>query len=216
MSSTSARNFSDPDTLSSNSIDSLREQLCLVNQRIDEVQKTPKDERCACRGSPPRFSLHPRNSRCTYSITLSSPVAGGVRCEYPDHNDALVVTTRIANAYVRRIMIDIGSSVDILYLDAFHKLGMTNRDLAPMTSTLTGFTDDAITPVGIATLPMTFGNEPRTKTLMVHFMVVDLPSAYNMIIGQPTLNKLRVVVSIYHRSMKFPTNASLGEIKSDP
>ncbi|RZS16969.1 hypothetical protein BHM03_00049055 [Ensete ventricosum] len=49
---------------------------------------------------------------------------------------------------------------------------MTNRDLIPMTSTLTGFTGDAITPVGITTLPMTFDDEPRTKT----FMVVELPS----------------------------------------
>ncbi|RZR73456.1 hypothetical protein BHM03_00024573 [Ensete ventricosum] len=106
--------------------------------------------------------------------------------EYPDHNDALVVTTCIANPCVRRIMINTGSSADILYLDAFHKLGMTNRGLAPMTSTLTGFTGDVITPVGVATLPMTFGDEPRTKTLMVHFMVVDLPSVYNVIIRRPT------------------------------
>ncbi|RZR79586.1 hypothetical protein BHM03_00005320 [Ensete ventricosum] len=79
-----------------------------------------------------------------------------------------------------------------------------------------GFTGDAITPVGIATLPMTFDDEPRTKTLMVHFMVVDLPSAYNVIIGRSTLNKLRAIVSIYHRSMKFPTSTGPGEIKSDP
>ncbi|RRT67460.1 hypothetical protein B296_00015549 [Ensete ventricosum] len=113
---------------------------------------------------------------------------------------------RITNAYGRRIMIDKGSSTDILYLDAFHKLGMTNRDLILMTSTLTGFTGDTITLVGVATLLVTFGDEPRTKTLMVHFMVVDLPSAYNAIIGRPTLNKLRAVVSTYHRSIKFLTS----------
>ncbi|RRT60843.1 hypothetical protein B296_00022859 [Ensete ventricosum] len=135
--------------------------------------------------------------------------------EYPDHDDDLVITPCIANACVRRIMIDIVSSTDILYIDSFHKLGMTNRDLAPMTSTLTRFTGDAITPIGVATLPVTFGEEPRTKTIMVHFMVVDLPSAYNVIIGQPTLNKLRVIVSTYHRSIKFSTSASPGEIKSD-
>ncbi|RWV91559.1 hypothetical protein GW17_00046149 [Ensete ventricosum] len=56
----------------------------------------------------------------------------------------------------------------------------------------------------------------RTKTLMVPFMVVDLPSAYNVIIKRPTLNKLRVVVSTYYRSMKFPTSIRPGEIKSDP
>ncbi|RRT64749.1 hypothetical protein B296_00011705 [Ensete ventricosum] len=72
----------------------------------------------------------------------------------------------IANAYIRRIMIDTWSSTDILYLDAFHKLGMTNRDLIPMTSTLIRFTNDAIILEGVATLPITFGDEPRTKILM--------------------------------------------------
>ncbi|RWW07835.1 hypothetical protein BHE74_00024113 [Ensete ventricosum] len=83
--------------------------------------------------------------------------------------------TRIANAHVRRIMIDTGSSVDILYLDAFQKLRMTKRDLIPMASTLTRFTRDVKTLVGVAILPMTFSDEPRTKTFIVPFMVVDLP-----------------------------------------
>ncbi|RRT58252.1 hypothetical protein B296_00034281 [Ensete ventricosum] len=123
---------------------------------------------------------------------------------------------RIVNARIRRIMIDTGSSVDILYLNAFQKLGMTNRDLIPMTSTLTGFTGDTITPVGVATLPMTFCNEPRTKTFMVPFMVVDILSAYNVIIRRPTLNKLKAVVSTYHRSMKFSTSGGPREIRSNP
>ncbi|RRT69639.1 hypothetical protein B296_00036608 [Ensete ventricosum] len=70
--------------------------------------------------------------------------------------------------------------------------------------------------MGIATLPMTFSDEPRTKTFMVPFMMVDFPFAYNAIIGRPTLNKLKVVVSTYHRSMKFPTSAGLEEVRSDP
>ncbi|RWV95831.1 hypothetical protein GW17_00041509 [Ensete ventricosum] len=96
------------------------------------------------------------------------------------------------------------------------KLGRTNEDLTPMISTLTGFTRDAIAPAGIATLPMTFDDEPRTKTLIVSFMVVELPLAYNVIIGRLTLNKLRAVISTYHHSMKFPTNAGAGEVRNDP
>ncbi|RRT36102.1 hypothetical protein B296_00055132 [Ensete ventricosum] len=84
-----------------------------------------------------------------------------------------------------------------------------------MTLTLTGFTGDAIAPIGIVTFPVTFGDEPRTKTLMVPFMVVELPLAYNVIIDQPTLSKLRVIVSMYHRSIKFPTNAGAREARSD-
>ncbi|RRT55106.1 hypothetical protein B296_00048714 [Ensete ventricosum] len=131
--------------------------------------------------------------------------------EYPGHDDALVISARIANTHVKHIMIDTGSSADILYFDAFQKLGITL-----MTSTLIGFTIDAITPVGITTLPMTFDEELRTKTLVISFMVVELPSAYNMIIDRSTLNKLRAIVSTYHRSIKFPTNVRVGEVKSDP
>ncbi|RWW49447.1 hypothetical protein BHE74_00044388 [Ensete ventricosum] len=67
----------------------------------------------------------------------------------------------------------------------------------------------------MTTLPLTIGEEPRTKTVMVVFMVVDLPSAYNAIIGRPTLNRLRAVVSIFHHSMKFPTDAGVSEARSD-
>ncbi|RZS16052.1 hypothetical protein BHM03_00047994 [Ensete ventricosum] len=108
-------------------------------------------------------------------------------------------------------MIDIGSYANILYFDAFKKLNMTKRNLTPMTSILIGFTGDAITPICVATLPMTFDDEPRTKTLMVPFKVVELPSAYNVIIGRPTLNKLRVVISSYHHSMKFPNSIGARE-----
>ncbi|KAJ8479512.1 hypothetical protein OPV22_023239 [Ensete ventricosum] len=122
----------------------------------------------------------------------------------------------MANAYVKRVMIDTRSSADILYFDAFQRLGLTDLDLAPLTSTLTGFTGDSVSPLGATTIPVTFGGEPRSKTPLVSFMVVKLPSAYNAIIGLPTLNRLRAVVSTYHRILKFPTRTRVGEVRSDP
>ncbi|RWW12381.1 hypothetical protein BHE74_00003755 [Ensete ventricosum] len=117
---------------------------------------------------------------------------------YPDHNDTLVISARVTNAQVKRIMVDTGSSADILYFDAFQKLGLTNKDLLPVASTLTGFTGDSISPIGTMTLPIIIGGDPRSKMLMVSFIMVGLPSAYNAIISRLTLNKLRVVVSIYY------------------
>ncbi|RRT62593.1 hypothetical protein B296_00012627 [Ensete ventricosum] len=141
-----------------------------------------------CRGHLDRFIRKPGKP----SLHLKGPVerqidviVGGLtsKSEYLDHDDALVITARIANALVKRTMIDTGSSIDILYFDTYLKLGMTNQDLNSMTSILTWLSRDTITPAGIATLLMTFSDEPRTKTLMVPFMVVELLSAYNMIIG---------------------------------
>ncbi|RRT80479.1 hypothetical protein B296_00023683 [Ensete ventricosum] len=111
--------------------------------------------------------------------------------EYPDHNDALVVLVCIANAKVKRIMIDIGSSINVLYFDAFHKLGLTTIDLSPMSSTLIGFTGDFIAPLGMIILPVIIEQEPRSKTMMVTFMVVNFSSAYNIILSRSILNKFR-------------------------
>ncbi|RRT40879.1 hypothetical protein B296_00045273 [Ensete ventricosum] len=124
--------------------------------------------------------------------------------EHSPNDDALVISLRMSNAYVKRVMIDTGSSADILYFDAFQRLGLTDRDLAPLTSTLTGFTGDSVSPLGTTMIPVTFGGEPRSKTLLVLFMVVKLSSAYNAIIERPTLNRLRVVVSTFLRQDEAP------------
>ncbi|RWW04418.1 hypothetical protein BHE74_00000737 [Ensete ventricosum] len=125
--------------------------------------------------------------------------------EYPDHNNTLVVSVRIANAMVKRVMVDIGSSADVLYFDAFQKLSLIKKDLNPMASTLIGFIEDSIYPLGTTTLSITIRKEHRSKTVMVIVMVVGLPSAYNVILDRLTLNKLRVVISTCHQTMKFST-----------
>ncbi|RRT68489.1 hypothetical protein B296_00010368 [Ensete ventricosum] len=98
----------------------------------------------------------------------------------------------------------------------YYILMLSRIMLVPMASTLIGFTGDSISPLGITTLPVIVEEEPRSKMLMISFMVVGLSSAYNAILGCPTLNKLRAVVSTYHRTMKFPTNIGVGEARSDP
>ena len=117
----------------------------------------------------------------------------------------LVIFAKIANAWVKRIMVDTGSSVDILYFSAFWKLGIVEENLTPMLSVLTRFTSDSISPRGTTILLVTLGEESRSKTVLVTFMVVELPLAYNAILGRPILNKLRAVIAMYHRVIKFPT-----------
>ena len=136
--------------------------------------------------------------------------------EHPNHDDALVISARIANTRVKRIMVDTGSSANVLYFDAFQKLGLTIKDLTPSQSTLIGFTGDSVLSLGTTTIPVTLGEVPQVKMVMVTFMVVELPSAYNAILGRPTLKKFRAVISIYHRAIKFPTQEGVGEAKSDP
>ncbi|XP_064967003.1 uncharacterized protein LOC135613930 [Musa acuminata AAA Group] len=136
--------------------------------------------------------------------------------EHSHHNDALMISIQVTNAQVKRVMVDAGSFADVLYFDAFRRLGLTEGDLTPMVSALTGFTGDSISLLGTMALPVTIGEKPRVKTMIPTFMVVNLPSADNIILGRPTLNKLKVVVSTYHRAIKFLTSVGIGEARSDP
>ena len=47
------------------------------------------------------------------------------------------------------------------------------------------------------------------------FLVVDYSSAYNAILGRPTLNSWKAVTSTYHLMIKFPTDYGLGELRGD-
>ncbi|XP_065033898.1 uncharacterized protein LOC135666260 [Musa acuminata AAA Group] len=75
---------------------------------------------------------------------------------------------------------------------------------------------DSISPLGAITLPLTVGTPPRSKTIMTTFLVVDHPTAYNAILGRPTLNKVRAVVSTYYQTVKFLTREGVGEVTGSP
>ncbi|KAL0402076.1 UNVERIFIED_CONTAM: hypothetical protein Slati_4237500 [Sesamum latifolium] len=50
---------------------------------------------------------------------------------------------------------------------------------------------------------------------MVCFLIVDMPSAYNLILGRPALNIFQVVVSTYQMKLKFPIGDGVGKVKGD-
>ena len=67
----------------------------------------------------------------------------------------------MANTNVYRILVDNGSSVDILYYESFKRMGLKDSDLRPSPSPIYGFTGDSVIPLGIITLLLMVGNYPR-------------------------------------------------------
>ncbi|GAV79053.1 hypothetical protein CFOL_v3_22518 [Cephalotus follicularis] len=116
---------------------------------------------------------------------------------------------------MKRILIDSGSSIDILYKHAFDQLRILADQLKPVKTPLVGFTGETIHPLGSINLSVVAGTVPRQTQVEMTFMVVDTPSPYNAIVGRPGLNLLEAIVSTRHLLMKFPTRFGVGKVRGD-
>ena len=136
------------------------------------------------------------------------------RLHHP-HDDALVVSIRVGDYNVHRMLVDNGSSADILYYPAFQQMGIDRTRLIPMNAPTVGFGGTRVLPLGAITLSVTVGDYPQQITRDVTFLVVDCSSAYNGILGRPTLNSWKAATSTYHLMIKFPTEYGIGELPGD-
>ncbi|KAL0433349.1 UNVERIFIED_CONTAM: hypothetical protein Slati_2669200 [Sesamum latifolium] len=130
-------------------------------------------------------------------------------------DDPMVIKLDIANFFIHKVLIDNGSSADIIFWNVLRWTGLEDFDLSPVQTPLVAFGGSEIASMGTIDLPVSMGKEPRRRTIMVRFLVVDTPFAYNVILGRPGLNLFREVVSTYHQKMKFPTKNSIGEVSCD-
>ena len=133
------------------------------------------------------------------------------RLHHP-HDDALVISIRIEDYNMHRVLVDNGSSANILYYLAFQHMGIDRKQLIPTNAPLVGFGGTRVLPLGAIILSVVVGNYPQQIAKDVTFLVVDCSFAYNAILGRPTLNSWKAVTSTYHLMIKFPTDYRLGEL----
>ena len=136
------------------------------------------------------------------------------RCQHP-HDDPLVVRAVVANKTVHRVLIDNGSSADIIFASAFDKMGIRKEKLEPVNTHLRGFSGEKVLPRGSIQLVLTLGDPPCQATTMARFLIVDAPSAYNMLLGRPSLNVIKAITSAYHMMIKFPAVNGVGMVRGD-
>uniref|UniRef100_A0A2N9FUY8 Uncharacterized protein n=1 Tax=Fagus sylvatica TaxID=28930 RepID=A0A2N9FUY8_FAGSY len=87
------------------------------------------------------------------------------------HDDALVVTLTIAGFLTRRVLIDNGSSADIIYLPAYQQMKIDKEQLKPIDIPLVGFTGDKVKPLGVVSLIIEAGTYPKQVRTSVEFLV---------------------------------------------
>ena len=97
------------------------------------------------------------------------------------HDDTLVVTLRIGGYDVRRMMVDQGSAVEIMYPDLYKGLNLKPEDLTAYESPLVSFEGKTVVPNGQIRLPI----QTDSEVVEVDFIVVDSYSPYTAIVARP-------------------------------
>ena len=68
---------------------------------------------------------------------------------------------------------------------------------------LVGFGRHTAYPVGRKKLSVSVGDKDNSRTVDVNFLVMDIPMAYNVILGRPTLSTIKAVIAPYLLLMQF-------------
>ena len=97
--------------------------------------------------------------RLNTSITFSDLDLEG--CQHP-HDDPLVIRAVVANKMVHRVLVDNGSSTDIIFASAFDKMDIGRAKLEPVSTHLRGFSGEKVLPLGSMQLVLTLGDPPMS------------------------------------------------------
>ncbi|XP_057770697.1 uncharacterized protein LOC130990484 [Salvia miltiorrhiza] len=97
--------------------------------------------------------------------------------------------------------------------DAYCKLemGLNESKIIKKFAVLIGFSGETKTTMGEIDLPVyAEGVNQSTK-----FLVINTPSAFNVILGRPWIHDMEAVPSTYHQVIRFPTKWGIKEIRGE-
>ena len=159
-----------------------------------------------------RFPTEPEDRESKRARVIASPL---IRFSDEDkqgtlqpHDDALVVTLRIGGYDVKRVLVDQGSAVEVMYPDLYKGLNLKPDDLSPYDSPLVSFEGRTVTLKGMIRLLV----QTDSDVVEVNFIVVDAYSLYTAIVARPWLHALEAVPSTLHQKVKYPSGGQVKEI----
>ena len=82
------------------------------------------------------------------------------RLHHP-YEDAIVVSLRVEEYNIHRVLVDNDSLADILYYPVFQQMRIDKERLVPTNALLVGFGGSRVFPLGAVTLSMIVGDYPQ-------------------------------------------------------
>ncbi|XP_056850812.1 uncharacterized protein LOC130500119 [Raphanus sativus] len=194
------------------------EQIGFLRQMGPQVKWPPKMKAAEANRNPKRWcEFHSNHGHTTEDcIALKMEVAELLKKgsslpieaapALPPQQDRVI---HVITGGSERILVDNGSSSNIIFYSAFADLGLEPAALTRKATPLVGFSGEVKQTLGEVLLPVyAEGVNEATK-----FLVVDCPSSYNVILGRPWIHDMGAVPSTLHQLVKFPTPWGIRAVK---
>ncbi|XP_059650517.1 uncharacterized protein LOC132296323 [Cornus florida] len=114
------------------------------------------------------------------------------------HEDPLVINLTVVECLVRRVLIDPGSSANVMPRDTFDQLEINPDRLKPTGNPLLGFDGKRVEPIGMVEVAV-YAVE---RVLMESFMVIEIHPSYNLLMGRGWIHRVQGVPSTLHQVMR--------------
>jgi len=114
------------------------------------------------------------------------------------------------------VLVDGGSSIDILFCNSLPALKLTPAQLKPYDAQFWGvLPGQSSVPLGQITLPVQFGMPDHFRIEFVNFVVADFDGTYHAILGRPSLTKFMAVPHYSYLVLKMPTEKGVLTIRGN-
>jgi hypothetical protein len=117
----------------------------------------------------------------------------------------MVVEANIDGWAVSKILVDGGSSADIIFTATIDAKKIDRKLLGRAEHPLYGFGGKPIHSIGRIVFPVLFVTVSNARTEQIVFDAVDIHYPYNALFGRGTLNAFEAVISYSYLCMKMPT-----------
>jgi hypothetical protein len=161
---------------------------------------------------------HKQERREVCSVKVAAPVYldwsdKPITFDQGDHPDcvpspgrySLVVDPVIGNARLTKVLMDGGSSLNIIYVETLGLLGIdlstVRADAVPFHGIIPG---KRVLPLGQLDLPICFGTPSNSRKETLTFEVVGFRGTYHAVLGRPCYAKFMVVPNYTYLKLKMP------------
>ena len=118
---------------------------------------------------------------------------------------ALIVSPVVMNHRLRRVLMDGGASINIMYLSTLEKLHLSQTQLRQSNVCFHGIVPRRqVASLGEISLDVTFGTPDHFRTKKISFEVVPFESVYHAILGRPAFAKFMARSCYIYNKLKMP------------